>query len=56
MVLIDDTDALATPKTSPFYVGTCAECRRRLKGEIQQINDRASDFKYGHERLAALAE
>ena len=56
MALVDNTDALAVPETSAFYVGACAECQRRLQDEIERINDRASGFKNGHERLAALAD
>lgn len=56
MVLVDKTDALAIPETSPFYVDLCAECQCRLQGEIEGIDDRASGLRYGHERLAALAE
>ena len=56
MLLVSKTDALAISETSPFCVGACRECQRRLQSEIQQINDRASGFKFGHERLAALAD
>lgn len=56
MHLVNKTDALAISETSPFYVGACRECQRRLQSEIQQINDRASGFRFGHERLAALAD
>ena len=56
MFLVNETDALAILETSPFYVGACKECQRRLQSEIQHINNRANSFRFGHERLAALAD
>jgi hypothetical protein len=56
MFLANGTNVLAISEASSFYVGACIQCQNKLQSEMQRINDRGSDFKFGDERLAALAD